>query len=99
MEANSFTTNNKRGEHNGEKKYTPFSLEDAEKLVRGNEKLIGRNAVKTEGFEKSIVFLLALTEQIWTLSQEHKSFRMELYYDAETLNTNYCFFAPNDKCE
>lgn len=29
--------------------------------------------------------------------QKNKSFRMELFYDAETLKTNYCFFAPIDK--
>lgn len=81
------------------KKYIPFSMEDAAKLAKGNEKLIAKAHVKTEGFEKSVVFLMSLMEQIWQVSNKCKSFRLELFYDAEALNTNYVFFAPTDQSE
>jgi hypothetical protein len=58
-----------------------------------------RGFVKSEGFEKVIVLLMTITEQIWRMMQKHKSFRMELDYDAEALNTNYFFYTANDKSE
>ena len=57
--------------------------------------LIGKGFVKTEGFEKSVVFFMSLMSQIWEASQRHKSFRLELDYDAEALNTKYYFYAPD----
>lgn len=80
-----------------EKKFIPFSSEDAKKLEREGERLESKGFVKTEGFEKAIVLLMTITEEMWRLTQDNKSFRMELIYDAETLNTNYCFFVPTDK--
>lgn len=80
-----------------EQKYIPFTLEDAGRLARNGEKLVGKGSVRTEGFEKSVVFLMSLMERIWQAAQENKSFRMELFYNAETLKTDYCFFAPIDK--
>lgn len=77
--------------------YRQFSIEDAKKLVRDGENLIGKGSVDTDGFNEAIGFFMSLTEQIWRITQKHQSFRMELYYDAETLKTNYCFFAPIDK--
>ncbi len=73
-----------------EKKYTPFSIEEAKKLARAGEKL------ESKGFEKAVVLLMSMTQAIWNLTQKNKSFRMELFYDAQTLNTNYCFFTPID---
>lgn len=81
------------------RKYHRFSVEDAEKLKKKGEELAVKGFVKTEGFEKVVVLLMTMTQAIWKLSQKHKSFRMELFYDAETLNTNYCFFTPTDKDE
>lgn len=80
-----------------EQKYIPFTQEDAGKLVRDDEVLMGTGDVRTEGFEKTVAFLMTLMEQIWQVTQKNKSFRMELFFDAETLKTNYCFFAPTDK--
>lgn len=85
------------GGFHSEQKYIPFSLEDAGKLARDGEEIIGMSSVRTEGFEKSIAFLMSLMEQIWQITQERKSFRMELFYNAETLKTNYCFFSPIDE--
>ncbi len=82
-----------------ENKLASLTLEKAEKLAREGERLEGRGFVKTEGFDKTIAFVMSLTETIFQITQKHKSFRMELFYDAETLNTNYCFFTPTDKCE
>ena len=79
-----------------EKKYTPFSIEEAKKLARAGEKLESKGFVKTEGFEKAVVLLMSMTQAIWNLTQKNKSFRMELFYDAQTINTNYCFFTPID---
>ena len=78
----------------------PLTLEKAEGLAREGERIEGRGFVKTEGFDKTIAFVMSLTETIWQITQKHKSFRMELFYDAETLNTNYYLFTPvTDKCE
>lgn len=60
-----------------------------------SENLIAEGFVKTEGFEKSVVFLMSLMGQIWEVSQKYKSFRMELDYDAEALNTQYRFYLPS----
>lgn len=63
------------------------------------EKLEGKGVVKTDGFEKSIAFLMLASNRIWEMVQKHKSFRMELEYNAETLNTEYSFFvSDDDKC-
>ena len=78
----------------------PLTLEKAEGLAREGERIEGRGFVKTEGFDKTIAFVMSLTQTIWQITQKHKSFRMELFYDAETLNTNYYLFTPvTDKCE
>lgn len=58
--------------------------------------LIGKGFVKTEGFEKSVVFFMSLMGQIWEASQRHKSFRLELDYDAEALNTRYRFYSGSE---
>lgn len=60
-----------------------------------SKNLIGKGFVKTEGFEKSVVFFMSLLRQIWEVSQKHKSFRLELDYDAEALNTRYRFYVPD----
>ncbi len=80
-----------------EREYVPFSLDKAKGLAREGEELVAKGMVKTEGFEKAVVFWMNLMETIWKVSNEHKNFRMELFYNAETLNTDYCFFAPTDK--
>ena len=80
-----------------EQKYIPFTQEDAKKMAKEGEELISKGSVMTDGFEKAVVFLMSLTEQIWKITQKSKSFRMELFYDAETLKTNYCFFVPTGR--
>ena len=75
--------------------HKPFTIEMARDLARDGEELLSKGFVKTEGFDKSFVFLMSLTEEIYRIATKHKSFRMELFYDAETLNTNYCFFTTN----
>lgn len=75
--------------------HKPFTIEMARDLARDGEELLSKGFVKTEGFDKSVVFLMSLTEEIYRIATKHKSFRMELFYDAETLNTNYCFFTTN----
>lgn len=79
-------------------KYESFTVEDAERLAKEGEKLTVKGFVKTDGFEKTVALLMQMTEVIWKITQENKSFRMELFYDAETLNTNYCFFTPTNQC-
>lgn len=69
-----------------------------ENLIQDGEQLVEKGFVKTYGFEETIAFIMSITQQIWRIAQKHKSFRMELAYDAKTLNTNYFFFAPTDKC-
>lgn len=81
-----------------EQKYESFTVEDAERLARESEKLTCKGFVKTDDFEKTVALLMQMTGVIWKIMQENKSFRMELFYDAETLNTNYCFFTPTNKC-
>ncbi|MDE6052490.1 MAG: hypothetical protein K2G55_01730 [Lachnospiraceae bacterium] len=80
-----------------EQKYISFTEEDAEKLAKDGEKLIGKGSTRTECFDKAVVFFMSLMEQIWQIAQKSKSFRMELFYDAEILKTNYCFFVPTDR--
>lgn len=77
-----------------ERKYVPFSVEDAEKLAKDGERATLKGFVKTEGFDKTVVFMASIMQQIWEVSQRSKSFRMELFYDAEALNTYYVFFHP-----
>lgn len=79
-----------------EQNYIPFTLEEAQGLAKSGEELAAKGGIRTEGFEKAVAFFMTLTEQIWELTQEHKSFRMELFYNVETLKTNYCFFIPAD---
>ena len=83
----------------GKRKYTPFREEDAEMLRRDGEKLVQKGLVKTEGFDKSVVFCSTWMQQILKMMEQHKTFRMELLYDAEALNVNYCFFAPMNTSE
>ena len=85
------------GGFHSEQKYIPFTLENAQKLAKGGEELVGKGSVRTEGFEKAITFFMSLTEQIWQMIQKNKDFRMELFYNAETLKTDYCFFALTDR--
>ena len=70
--------------------------EDAEKLVKKGEKLGAQGFVKTYGFEHSMVFLMQFAKAFCKTVSEHKSFRMELIYDAEALNTDYVFFIPTE---
>ena len=81
------------------REYVPFRDGDAEQLAHEGEHLVSRGFVKTQGFEETIVFVMSLVQQIRDVAQQHKSFRMELHYNEETLNTNYCFFVPTDKHE
>ena len=81
------------------REYVPFGDKAAEQLAREGEHLVSRGFVKTQGFEETIAFVMSLTKEIWNIAQQHKGFRMELSYNAETLNTNYCFFATTGKCE
>lgn len=83
----------------GKREYVPFGDKAAEQLAREGEHLVSKGFVKTQGFEETIVFVMSLTKEIWNIAQQHKGFRMELFYNAETLNTNYCFFATTGKCE
>lgn len=72
--------------------HKPFTIEMARDLAKDGEELLSKGFVKTEGFDKTIAFLMSLTEEIYRIATKKKSFRMELFYDAETLNVNYCFF-------
>ena len=87
------------GGFHSEQKHVPLTLEKAQKLARAGEEVVGKGSIMTEDFEKSVVCLMSLMEQIWQVGQKRQSFRMELYFNAETLQTNYCFFAPTDKSE
>lgn len=80
-----------------EQKCESFLPENIDRFLKSGEEIATAGFVKTDSFEKAITFLMTLTEAIWRIAQEHKSFRMELFYDAETLNTNYYFFGPTDK--
>lgn len=51
--------------------------------------------VKTEGFEKIVSLMATAGNELCKLMEDKKSFRMELYYDAKTLNTEYRFYVPN----
>lgn len=82
-----------------ERKFIPFSEADAQKAAKKGEKFAGRGMVKTEGFEKTIAFLMGMAGSIFTYMNKNKSFRMELFYDAESLNTNYCFYTPVSQCK
>ena len=62
-----------------EQKYIPFTLEDAKKLKKDREELVGKGSIRTEGFENTVVFLMTLMEQIWQVSQINKSLRIELF--------------------
>lgn len=82
-----------------ERKFIPFSEEEDRKTAKEGEEFDGRGMVKTEWFEKTITFLMGVTESIFSYMNTNKSFRMELFYDAESLNTNYCFYTPIVQCE
>lgn len=77
------------------REYKPFSEKDTKGMKRAGETLESKGFVKTEGFEKAVVFAISLAEKIYKISSKHKRFRMELFYDAESLNVNYCFFCPS----
>ena len=50
--------------------------------------------VKTASFERTIAFLAMLTEILTEAASKYKSFRVELEYDAEALNTYYAVSVP-----
>lgn len=47
--------------------------------------------IKTQGFERTIAFVMTLSKGIWEAMQTRKNFRMVLEYDAEALNVNIDF--------
>lgn len=63
----------------------------------GGYSLESKGFIKTEGFEKVVVLLMTACSELWKLMESKKSFRMELFYDAKTLNTDYRFFTPDEK--
>lgn len=73
-----------------------LSIQQAEELTKPDEKLAVKAIVKTEGFEKTVIFMSELMRQFYLMAARHKSFRMELFYDAEALNVDYCFFVPKE---
>ncbi len=79
------------------RKDTGFPLEDAQRLTKESETLRLIARIETESFEKTIVNLMEIAHQMWEISNEHRSFRMELFYNAETSRVNYYFFVPSDK--
>jgi len=86
--------------HNSEElkedvKVSSMTEDDAKKHVRDGEELVGHGFVKRDGFDKSMVFLRCFADGLVKMASRHQSFRMELVYDAETLNTDYYFFAPS----
>ena len=82
-----------------EKKYNPFTIADARKMARAGEKLECKGSVKTEGFDQTIVFMMTLMQILCNSACKYKKFRMELNYDAESLNVNYCIYTPNSECK
>lgn len=71
-------------------------MKEAENLG-GGYSLESKGFIKTEGFEKVVVLLMTACSELWKLMESKKSFRMELFYDAKTLNTDYRFFTPDKK--
>ena len=55
------------------------------------DELYREHSVRTEGFEKTVVFLLTLTKNIWDFKCRHKKFRIEIDFDAEADKTKYRF--------
>ncbi len=53
---------------------------------------------RTDLFEKTVTFLMTILQAMFRIMNEHKSFRLEIKYDAEALNLHYEFFVPTDKC-
>ena len=70
-------------------------IKEAENL--GGYSIESKGFIKTEGFEKVVVLLMTACSELWKLMESKKSFRMELFYDAKTLNTDYRFFTPDEK--
>jgi hypothetical protein len=64
--------------------------------VNTDEGWVGRGFVKTAGFESAMQFISSLTTEMCGIMRTHKSFHMELDYDAEALDTKYFFYAPSD---
>lgn len=58
------------------------------KIEEKNIKMASHVFVKTDGFEKTIAFIMTLTKTIWELMQKRERFCMVLEYDTEALNVN-----------
>lgn len=71
-------------------------LKEAQAAVFPNEELKEQNfnSVNTEGFEKIVVGLKHWIEMTLRAIQEHKSFRIEIKYNAEAAKTDFCIYTP-----
>lgn len=77
------------------KKYIPFH-DEAPKLAREGEELTARAFMKAEVFEKATCSMATMLGALQEMMKTGKRFRMELIYDPESLNVNYCFFAAKE---
>lgn len=52
------------------------------------------NRVNTDGFEKAIVTFKKWFEMTLEAMQKHKSFRIEITYNAEASKSDFCIYTP-----
>lgn len=71
--------------------HKPFTIEMARDLAKDGEELLSKGFVKTEGFDKTVAFLMSLTEEIYRIATKHKSFRMELFMTRKPLIRTIAF--------
>ena len=77
-----------------------ISLNELEKHAREGEEPAMEGSIKTEALQYAITVSMTMAETIFEVMNNHKQFRMELVFDAESCSAKYCFFTPvNDKCE
>jgi len=72
---------------------TPLGLEK-ELHPEKYTKYVQAGLVKTEGIEKTIAFISMLSDMMWRAASEHKSFRLELEYDAKAPNAYFTISVP-----
>lgn len=65
-------------------------------INRGGQEPESQGLVNTKNFENMVATLMTAMNELWRLIESKKSFRVELNYNAKTLNSEYRLYLIKD---
>lgn len=65
-------------------------------INRGGQEPESQGLVNTKSFENMVATLMTTMNELWRLMESKKSFRVELNYNAKTLNSEYRLYLLKD---